>query len=271
MCQVEHVLEELVPIGDNLVECATLSDGVPQTMASRLNLICTALAYLLRNAKSVLGDSTLQDRIPSLLVDAFDVNKQLSDWSQSVPTEWQWLTATSFEIPSNVPREKYLYNGRADVYYDLFVAGIWNFYRAIRIKVLMIALKCLSAISFQCHENLADQRQSAIEDLQSLVDDICGSIPFHLGTKMAPGYDDDLSVEFPYIGTKANKEHRRAAAGSGGWALIEPYSEPLAVAIEVSCTRAGQREWLLAQLSRIAGLYNVAPKVDLLRQKNRQQ
>ena len=233
--------------------------------------MCTRLAFLRRNARSILGNLVLQGRIPSLLVDAFEVNDQLSDWSQSVPTEWQWVTATSFEFPADVPRETFAYNGRADVYYDLSVAGIWNFYRAIRIKVLTIALNCFSAIYIPGHGQLADKRQSVIEDLQSLVDDICGSIPFHLGTKMVPGYDDDPIVEFPYVRTKSKTEHRRAAAGSGGWALIEPYSEPLAVAIEVPCLRQGQREWLLAQLSRIAGLYNVAPKVNLIRMKNRQQ
>ena len=82
------------------------------------------------------------------------------------------------------------------MYYDLSVAGIWNFFCAIRINVLMITLNCFSAIYMPCHGQLADKRQSVIEDLQSLVDEICGRITFHLGTKMIPGYDDDPSVEF---------------------------------------------------------------------------
>ena len=60
----------------------------------------------------------------------------------------------------------------------------------------MITLNCFSAIYMPCHGQLADKRQSVIEDLQSLVDEICGRITFHLGTKMIPGYDDDPSVEF---------------------------------------------------------------------------
>lgn len=147
------------------------------------------------NARSILGNLGLHDRIPSLLAKAFKVNEQLAEWSQSVPTEWQWVTATSFEISAEVPREKFAYDGRADVYYDLSVAGIWNLYRAIRIKVLTIALNCFASICIPCHEQLADKSQSVIEDLQSLVDDIRGSIYFHLGTKMIPGYDDDPSVE----------------------------------------------------------------------------
>lgn len=239
-------------------------------MASRLNTICTALAFLRSSARSILGELPLRDRIPSLLDDAFAINQRLRNWAQSVPPEWQWFTAGFLDIPADVPREKFVYGGRIDVYFDLFVATTWNFYRAIRIKVLRIALDCFDAMCIPSHGILAGQRQTIIEDSQGLVDDICGSIPFHLGTKMTPGYLDNPSVEFPYITTKATSVHRRAAAASGGWFLIEPYSEPLIVAIEATCTRDGQREWLLTQLSRIADLYNVAPILAVIRKKVRQ-
>ena len=163
-----------------------------------------------------------------------------------------------------------MYRGRADVYYDMFVAAIWNFYRATKIKVLTIMMECYVALQISGDGPLLHQKQSVVAELQSLVDDICGSIPYHLGTKMTPGYTDVPSVEYPYVNTKATAEHRRAAAASGGWSLIEPYSEPLTVAIEVPYTRKGQREWLEAQLTRIAELYNVAPMILMIRQKIRQ-
>ena len=269
MRKVDHALEESVPVGSNLAEYTALANGVPQTMASRLNVICTALAFLRSGARSVLGELPLRDRVPSLLIDALATNQELINWAQSVPSEWQWITAGFLDIPTNVPRERFVYSGRIDVYFDLFVATIWNFYRAIRIKVLKIVLDCLDAMCIPSHGPLASQRQTVTEDLQGLVDDICGSIPFHLGTKMIPGYLDNPSVEFPYITTKATSVHRRAAAASGGWVLIEPYSEPLIVAIEATCTRDGQREWLLTQLSRIADLYNVAPMLAVIRKKIR--
>ena len=237
-------------------------------MASRLNAICTALAILRSSARSVLGELPHRDRIPSILVDACAINQELTSWAQSVPPEWQWFTAGFLDIPTDVPRERFVYDGRIDVYFDLFVATIWNFYRAIRIKVLKIVLDCFNVMCIPSHGTLASQRQTVIEDLQGLVDDICGSIPFHLGTKMIPGYLDNPSVEFPYITTKATSVHRRAAAASGGWFLIEPYSEPLAVAIEVTCIRDGQREWLLTQLSRIAELYNVGPILAVIRKQS---
>lgn len=225
------------------------------------------------NARSVFSDPELRERIPDLLKDAINVNNQLTDWAQAVPPGWQWVGADNFDIPANVPREKFMYGDRMDVYLDLFVASTWNFYRATRIKVLVIALECFNTMGTPYNGPLAYQKRKIIEDLQALVDDICGSIPFHLGTKTIPGYTDYPEVEFPYVKDKTNKvsnEHRRAAAASGGWALVEPFSEPLTVAIETSCTRNGQREWLLGQLSRVAELYNVVPLVAMMRQKIRQ-
>lgn len=268
MLKVEHALEESVPVGSNLAEFTALASGVPQTMASRLNTISTALAFLRDNARTVLGEHALRDRIPSLLGDAFATNQQLTNWAQSVPLDWP-ATAGFLDTPADVPRERFVYCGRIDVYYDLFVATTWNFYRAIRIQVLKIALDCFDAMCIPSHGPFASQRQTIIEDLQGLVDDICGSIPFHLGTKMIPGYLDNPSVEFPYITTKATSVHRRAAAASGGWVLVEPYSEPLIVAVEATCTRDGQREWLLTQLSRVADLYNFAPILAVMRKKVR--
>ena len=256
-------------MGRNLADCVALANGVPQTAAHRLNLICTALAYLRKNARAVFGDSRLRDQVPDLLDDANKVNNQLKDWAQWVPPEWKWTTAERFEIPESLSRRDFVYDNSVDVYLDLHVAQIWNFYRATRIKVLIIALECHNTVSEASLGRLAIEKQEVVEDLQSLVDDICGTIPFNLGTRTIPGYTDYPDVEYPYTKTKASREHRHSAAASGGWALIEPYSEPLPVAIEVPCTRPGQREWLMTQLSRISELYNVVPLVAMMKQKIR--
>ena len=91
--------------------------------------------------------------------------------------------------------------------------------------------------------------------MQKLADDICGSVPFFLGTKIRPGTDDKPDVEYPYTTSKATKALRRGAAGSGGYNLIEPYHAPLTSVLAVQTLRAGQRKWVFGQLARIARLY----------------
>lgn len=99
------------------------------------------------------------------------------------------------------------------------------------------------------------RRDLARVTMQNLADDICGSVPFFLGTKTQPGTDDKPDVEYPYTTSKASKALRRGAAGSGGYNLIEPYHAPLSSVLAVTTLRAGQKEWVFGQLSRIARLY----------------
>ncbi|KAL8822215.1 MAG: hypothetical protein Q9191_007046 [Dirinaria sp. TL-2023a] len=267
--KVEHALDEPVAIGNDLADCLALVDGVPQTAGSRLNLVCTGLIDLRRDAESILGNNRLQAQIPRLLADAIEVNQQLFEWADSVPPELHKAAAKSFETPQHIPREQFMYEGTIDVYLDLPTLQIWNLYRVTKIRVLTIILKCLDALCIPGHGIAASKRQEVSKDLQDLVDDICASIPFHLGTKMVPGTYDDPGVEYPYIHTKIGPDHRRAAAAVGGFILVEPYTGPLKVAIEAPCTREGQRGWLLMQLSRLADLYNIPETVALIKENIR--
>lgn len=95
--------------------------------------------------------------------------------------------------------------------------------------------------------------------IQKLVDDICGTVPFYLGTKTRPGVDDTPDVEYPYTTSKPSKGLRRAQAGSGGYNLIEPHHEPLKLVLSFQALRAGQKEWVLGQLARIDRLYGLKP------------
>ena len=158
-----------------------------------------------------------------------------------------------------------MYEDMVDVYLDLSVAQVWNWYRATKIRVLIIIVECFAALRIPSHGALGSKTQEALQDIQGLVDDICGSIPYHLGTKMVPGTHDDPRVEYPYVDTKPSLVYRRSAAALGGYSLIEPYSGPLKVAIEAPCTREGQREWIMAQLSRLADLYNIEGTVALIK------
>ena len=95
--------------------------------------------------------------------------------------------------------------------------------------------------------------------MQKLTDDICGSVPFHLGSKMCAGIDDNPCVEYPYKTSKADKALRRSAAGTGGYNLVEPFHGPLNCVLGVRCLRPGQKEWILGQIARIGRLYSLEP------------
>lgn len=232
-----------------------MTAGVPQNAAIRLTTLTAQLAYLRSKSGMILGPITCPQDVFTLLDDATELDRQLIAWMESVPQDWKFAAAKHFKLPADVPKENFVYNDRTDVYADLSVADIWNSYRVTRLKVLSIILDCIAALPEPFDHALQSQCHFVMTTVQELADDICGSVPFHLGTRTRPGIDDKPGVEYPYTTIKAERALRLACAALGGWNLIEPNYEPLRNALMVPCLRAGQREWILGQLSRIARLY----------------
>ena len=247
--------------GNNLADCLDMTFGVPQNAATRLTTLTAQFAYLRSNAEHVLSSVVADDEIIEVLDQATQIDMQLTAWACSVPEEWNVVATRNFELPAESRHQDFIYQDRIDVYFDMFVADIWNSYRVTRIKVLSTICDCVTTLSQPPTVALRRRREFAQATLQELADDICGSVPFHLGTKTRPGTDDQPDVEYPYVTTKASKELRRACAGFGGWGLIEPHYEPLQNALSIPGLRNGQSEWILGQLARIGQLYTLTPTI----------
>ena len=102
------------------------------------------------------------------------------------------------------------------------------------------------------HNHSSYDSNTAKQMIQELADDICGSIPFHLGTKISGTPGDTTNVEYPTDGISATtSDHRRAASALGGWFLFPA----LTAAKSATCLREGQQQWISGQLKRIGKLY----------------
>lgn len=194
------------------------------------------------------------------------VDSQFLAWTHDLPSNWAWEHGTRMPLAPGQDIESFVYDGRMDVYDDLWVACIWNCYRFSRIilnKVIMECIDCLDAGSSD--PTLAARRHSRVLICQEMADDICGSVPFHLGTRDDNhGFEDSPLVEFPLVdGIRVPSQHRRLAAALGGWFLVEPFYGPLQTCLSVERLREGQKEWVGGQLGRISRIYNV--KLDGLR------
>ena len=70
-----------------------------------------------------------------------------------------------------------------------------------------------------------------------MVDDLCGSVPHHTGTKLEGGPGEDAGVEYPYTAYNSlPQDQRRSPAALSGWHLIEP----LKIAVELTGLCEGQ-------------------------------
>jgi len=256
--EVDHLIDDLAPPSTNVTICADLAAGVPQNTATRLTPICVGIARLRSDARRVLGIPFCEDDMHKVFNHALEINALLESWAQSVGDDWHWVAADHFETPQGFPESLFSYRGRMDIYYDIHMAGVWNFYRTKRTIVLSIILDCIAVLGLSSVGTCQDLKRVAIHKLQKLADDICGTVPWILGTRMHLGLEDGPAIEYPYVNNqKVTEAHRRSAANVGGWKLIEPHNQPLKTMSNMPYLREGQKEWLLAQHARIMRIYDI--------------
>ena len=256
--QVEHAIEE----GTSFKRCpdtlTAMFKSLPQNHAARLTSATINIADLRSCAKSALHLPRSPDsekEVNDVLEYAISVDLLVAAWADSLPEEWMWTSADHFDLPpASVSRDAYIYKDRKDLYLDLWVESIWNAYRSARVKVQTIILDCIAWLGKPFENQWYWRVVYAKMITQEMVDDICASVPFALGTKTFGGPGDREGVEYPYSGTrKVPEDHRRAATALGGWHLLEP----LRTSLQATCLRDGQQEWARAQMARIWRIYSL--------------
>ena len=256
--QAEHAIEE----GTSFKRCpdglSNVFKGLSQNAAARLTSATINIADLRASAKSALllpKNTESEQEVNDLLEYAISVDLLVAAWPESLPEDWKAKIADGFDYPfGDVPKLAFVYDDKMDVYLDLWVQSIWNQYRSARIKIQAIILDCISWLDTPYEHQYYWRAIYAKMITQEMADDICGSIPFALGTKTSGGPGDRDGVEFPYVGgQKASEEHRRAASALGGWHLLEPMRSSL----RTTCLRDGQKDWIIGQMQRISRIYTL--------------
>lgn len=202
-----------------------------------------------------------QEQLTSILDRAIEAEAQVATWPQTVPDDWFWKPSHTFDNLASHESKLYVYNRRVDVYPDIWVASIWNSYRATMLKIQYTILQTLGFMRPPPLSRTAARVVTAINTVQALVDDICGSVPFHLGTKTFGGPADRREVRYPCPdGARGgpSDDYRKSAAGLGGWFVLEP----LKTAARAICLREGQNEWIERQIERVQRIYTIKKPID---------
>ena len=243
-----------------LEDCTRLVQDLPMNAASRQIVLRAELGYFREEAQRVLTSQfPSSEDLDEIIQRGLDVDSRFEAWTQDLPNDWTWQTGAEMPLPPYSDLDRFTYRGRMDVYTDLWITFIWNCHRTSRITLHNLIIDCIDRIvESDSYVARVTQRQHSASICQELVDDVCGSIPFHLGTKDSPGFSDDPLVEYPVVGSsKVSAEHRRVAAAMGGWFLVEPFYFPLLICSNVQHLREGQTDWIETQLQRISRIYNV--------------
>lgn len=179
----------------------------PVNASTQLDFIGVSIASL---QQSMLTGTPTTDSIagshPTELSDLVDtVEGQLQTWLDLVPDEWYPRRIPNDDLHSSID----LFDHACDVYLSIQIATIWNTWRIYRIILACIKLE-LTAVgrcSSQPHTAATDQiyftdptPSSPTQETQTLMSDICRSMPFYIGNRRHPTsfYDmADPDILFP--------------------------------------------------------------------------
>ena len=205
-----------------------------------------------------------------IIAEALQIEQLLLSWEARI-TESDWL-------PEYCPRDSVMksiqdagfYGNRCSVWVDLEFGGLWLLFFIRYLFTLQIVRQC-----FADEDSLLnDPEQQALlcrvnEMVQDLVDNICETVPFHLGDKISPTNPlYSTKINFPYIlkddgragrsrrVPSLRSNHQKRAGASGGWILFPQlvnlwrFAEPEDDAVPI-ILRDGQLDWIKGQVKRL--------------------
>ena len=265
---VEHAIEESIAFKRCPDGLSAIFKELPQNAAARLTSVTINIADLRSCAKSALllpRSTAAEKEVNDLLEYAISIDLLVTAWPESVPKEWNWTSATHFDLPEQsthgytAAESAFQYSPHNHIYLDLWVMSIWNQYRSARIKIQSIILSCIAWLGPDHDAHWYWRSIYAKMITQQMTDDICASVPFALGTKI---YGGPLSpdTQYPYVlpDGKASDDHRRAASALGGWHLLDPLRSCIRAAAaphSPDVLRGGQSAWCADQMERIGRIY----------------
>ena len=231
---------------------ATLIDQLSLEIPNLIVAASLHRANGLRDPRSAFIRGTVGCDKATIIIKALVLDAKLSTWPSAIPPTWAPVNVSINAIPNSIKVNSFIYQDYCEVYHDVMVGTTWNSYRVSRLKIL--------AVVAQLSSHASSEHVSAVEKIQDLADDICASIPFCLGNRVGPAPLYSMEAEYPTTDDAPAKEyHHRTAAAFGGWYLLSPMKEVMAVGMWL---RPGQMAWVGTQLQRLAEIYDVEPQDD---------
>ena len=168
----------------------------------------------------------------SLLKEAQDIDRNLSDWAQALPQQWTYkvhLIEKPFLCDISYSDTIHIYSSKEH-------STLWNRYRGARLATNSIINKLLDHSANPLGpENLAEQ-DLARRNIQTFVDDICASVAFCLGRVVA--------AEPPIVLDKDTGKKVHNVSARQAFLL----SWPLIIASATSVISEHQRRWIQSQI-----------------------
>jgi hypothetical protein len=136
----------------------------------------SAISTQLVNVRAEIKERSICDPV-AVAAMLLPIDDKLEKWRSELPASWKYKSYTSLDHSTS---SSDTYDSCYDVYGDLWIASVWNSYRTSRLllheHIMSTVLKFGTA-----HDNYMLQAAALI--LKSMADEICHSVPFHLGVQ----------------------------------------------------------------------------------------
>ncbi|GAM91273.1 hypothetical protein ANO11243_093210 [Dothideomycetidae sp. 11243] len=214
-----------------------------------------SLTRLVIRAADLIASSTdihlVSDNATARFLDnAQDLLRDLDQWSHLVPIHWH---RSHKDMDWS---EEYAFQGKCDIYYDIQVAAVWNCWRRVRLILLEKVTECTSGQEYTINDVYATLNADATSSIRSIADDICASVPFHIGT-LSTKHEETL---YPSTGDpELDVIHRRTADIQGWFFVVLPL-------YRLQKTRGLseiQQTWVKAQCNRLHAITAKSHKIPL--------
>ena len=117
---------------------------------------------------------TAIDDLKQLQSEAINLNQAFAKWEEAQVEEFNpWTVGHVSQLPARQHFETGYWPGKVDAYFDLYVAGVWNTTRIIRVLLIDLIITLSKMLNDNSHN-------SGHQDALRLIHDIIASIPFHL-------------------------------------------------------------------------------------------
>ncbi|KAF7595246.1 hypothetical protein BBP40_006746 [Aspergillus hancockii] len=144
----------------------------------------------------------------SIQQEAIAVNQRLTEWEGTLTRDFKPTTVGNVALRTATLSSGVGYQpGKVDMYFSLYIAGVWNIMRVARCLLIDLILSVANTLYYKDREYDREK-----QDALSLVEDIISSIPYHLSEDL-PDFLRDLGN---------NTEIKTPGRAAGGLLLMHP-------------------------------------------------
>ena len=158
-------------------------------------------------------------RLHRLLAEAQTQDEFLAIWANDLPTE-DWYSTHIVQDRGPVETDNRTFDSTIHIYPTVGHAGMWNYYRALRLIVNGIMLKTLYLLAKSPYSDTQFLQEAAKLRIQYLADDLCASVPYALGLVETHLMAEHNVIIVPKLPTSLDRGGKAMTASLLCWPLI---------------------------------------------------